>query len=69
MFIVCNGHDGAMIFPYADPAKGRFIQVGMTVHIFPGGLQPVSVLVSRLKETDQKIADGGKVPWSSVLPK
>ena len=57
MFIVYNGHDGAIVFPYADPVEDRFIQVGVTVHILPGGLQPIPIFILWLKEANQKIAD------------
>jgi hypothetical protein len=69
MFIVYNGHDGAIILPYADPVEGRFVQVGMTVHILPGRLQPIPIFILWLEEANQKIADGGKIIRRTILAK
>ena len=49
--------------------KGRFIQGGVTVHIFPSRLKPVPILIPWSEMPDQKIPNQLKVAWATILSK
>lgn len=56
-FIIGHCDDLPLLLPDADPVQVVGVQGGMTVHVLPGGFQPIAIAIARLVVGDQECTD------------
>ena len=68
-FVVRHTDDLPILFPDADPAQRSCVEQRVGVHVLPGWLEPVAILVAGLEVGDQEAAHPAVIGGVSIAAK